>query len=98
MNWNRTTRHFGDVYEGEELFFTFHYLGDKEYDKHSTSCGCTSGNWINNTLQVRFKPRNVPVSVLDTGVNNYQVTKSISVFFKDGSSDRLYLKAIVYEK
>jgi hypothetical protein len=98
MSWNKTTVHFGNIIEGETLSFSFKYSGTKKYKSHSTSCGCTTGNWINNTLQATFKPKDVPVAILATGVNNYISTKFITVFWQDNTSDKLTLIANVNEK
>jgi len=98
MSWNRTTRHFGDTIEGEALHFSFKYSGNKRYKSHAASCGCTTGNWINNSLQVTFKPKDVPAAILNTGADNYISKKFITVYWDDNTSDRLTLIAIVYER
>lgn len=99
MNWNKNTRHFGDIIEGETVSFSFKYYGAKQYLKHSISCGCIlNHSWKDNSLYVEWKPREVPVEILEMGLNNYQSTKSLTVFFTDNTSTTLYLKAIVYEE
>jgi len=99
MNWNKRTRHFGDVIEGETLSFTFLYYGDKEYEKHSVGCGCiTQHDWNDNKLTIQWKSRDIPTHALQQGDNHYQASKTIAVFFKDKTIVRLYLKAVVYEK
>lgn len=98
MSWNRSTRHFGDIEEGETLSFSFKYFGNKKYKSHSASCGCTTGVWINNSLQVLFKPKDVPADIINSGVDNYISKKFITVYWDDNTSDRLTLIAIVYEK
>ena len=99
MSWNKTTRHFGDLIEGETVSFSFKYFGDKIYDRHSVSCGCIiNHSWKDRVLTISWKPRDIPVAVLEANLNHYQVTKGITVFFSDNTSQTLYLKAIVYEE
>lgn len=98
MSWNKSLVHFGKIIEGETLGFSFKYSGTKKYKSHAASCGCTTGTWLNNTLQVTFKPKDVPVTILSTGVDHYISKKFITVFWQDNTSDKLTLIATVYEK
>lgn len=98
MSWNKTLVDFGKTIEGETHGFSFKYSGSKKYKSHSASCGCTTGTWLNNSLQVSFKPKDVPAAIINSGVDNYISKKFITVYWQDNTSDKLTLIATVYEK
>lgn len=61
------------------------------------SCGCTSSSLDNKTgnIKVVFKPEAVPYHLKAQGY--YNVTKFITVFYYNGSTDILSIKASIYE-
>lgn len=91
MNWNKKVRHFGDIKEGETLSFVFEYTGSNIIDKVSTSCGCINASCKGTKVIVKWKPRPNELE------GHYEASKSIAVFYKDGKTENLYVKAIVYE-
>lgn len=92
-NWNTTFKDFGEVEENTRHEFTFVYTGDKEYKGFKTSCGCTAGKWEDNSITASLKCGKVPTHAKQFGQSVKIVF--LTIFFKDGSSDKLSLKATI---
>jgi hypothetical protein len=97
--WNRLTKHFGEVPAEVTLDFTFEpegwVLDEEVYDSHEESCTCIEGKWDGTKMHASFDVGALGVD--PNGVVPYrQSTKSITVKWKSGKTDTLYLKAIIY--
>jgi hypothetical protein len=95
MEWNRTLKHFGELPEKHTVTQKFIYLGEKEYEKHEASCGCITSVWKNNELNATFTTSSVPANAKQIGKYFTETSKFITVHFKDGSKDRLEMRAII---
>ena len=95
--WNRMTKHFGEVAENTILNFVFEYYGDEKYKSHKESCSCISSKWKDNKLYIEFDVG--PLGIPPENIVNYrQSTKSITIKWESGNTHVLFLKAHVYHK
>lgn len=94
--WNTKVFDFGVAKETDQpIKHTFEYLGKKQYDSHSASCGCTTGKWIDNKIHVTYKIGTIPDHVKkEKGFMS--VTKRVYVNFKDGTQAELRITGKIY--
>lgn len=95
--WNRVIKHFGEVKCEDIKKFTFEFKGNEEYDSHEESCGCLFATWKNNKLEVEFHIPNYNLNPYDR-VFYKEITKAVTITWKSGKKDAVYVKAIVYHK
>ena len=89
-------KHFGEVKENSEVEFVFEYYGPKKYKSHVESCGCIDARWLQSKkLYVKF---DVGENKLNGVIFHKESTKSVTVYWQDGTSDALFIKAVVYKE
>lgn len=96
MDWNRTTKHLGEVSENQDVSFKFEYNGEKEYLSHTASCSCISSKWIDNSISVSYNTGTVAQISKDNGRFHKEVSKHVTIFFKDNTSQTLHLNCMVH--
>lgn len=84
----------GVIRSGSNVLFTFESLGDINDDIVSVTPGCGGCTDIlgydGRIMRVRFRSGSFPVHIME---DYYFVTKSITVSYKDGSSEVLRYRA-----
>lgn len=95
--WNTQVYEFGKGFEEDVIEFEFEYSGDKTYQKHSSSCGCTTAKQETDKLLVKYVAGKVPEHVKkEKGYTD--VNKKVFVTFTDGTLDTLVIKGKIYPK
>lgn len=92
MKWDKEIIDFGEVKSGSRHKGQFSLFGDKQITQATGSCGCIAEITIVNGKDVNFswKADEIPYDK-----ETMQVVKSISVWFGDGSTDFLQIKATI---
>lgn len=84
----------GVIKSGSNVLFTFESLGDINDDIISVTPGCGGCTDVlgydGKFMKVRFRSGSFPVHIME---NYYFVSKSITVAYKDGSSEVLRYRA-----
>ena len=83
MNWDKETYDLKRIKEKTSHQIAFKYLGDKEIDTATSSCGCSTPTIEGNVVRVIYTSGEVPKHIIKEGKNEYETTKSIKVKFKD---------------
>lgn len=87
--WKEKVHDFGEKKEGEKAEHVFVYTGDRKYKKHTTSCGCTTGEWKDNSIKLTYVLGKVPLHLRDNGFMHTK--KSAFIHFTDGHVDEVRL-------
>ena len=87
--WRNNIINLGYILPLSSNTVEFLYDGDKEIKKATASCGCTVPTITKNGIKVTYKADRLELS---TRIN---VTKTITVFFKDHSKDTLTIKGVI---
>ena len=96
--WNRVVKHFGEVHDKQVIYYTFvHLAGEEGVPSITPSCGCITTKWNDGKIHMSFKVG--PFNINPDGLLPHrETTKSITVKWKSGKTDVLYIKAIVYNE
>lgn len=91
--WRNKEINLGNIEPSTSHTVEFIYDGDKQIVKATASCGCTVPTITKNGIKVTYKADKLEMS---TRIN---VTKTITVFYKDHSKDTLTIKGVItYEE
>lgn len=91
--WRNKEINLGNIEPSTSHTVEFIYDGDKQIVKVTASCGCTQTVITKNGIKVTYKADKLELS---TRIN---VTKTITVFYKDHSKDTLTIKGVItYEE
>lgn len=96
MNWITKTIDLGKVKPHKKYKAIFESVKELDIVTITTSCGCTTNKPYNKntkTLEVTFKPDNVPVHLKH--LKEQEVSKRVRVYYKDGGSEVLNIIARV---
>lgn len=79
---------------------TYHVVFGKKPDGKvvsslSGTCGCTSIDNNDGYVAVQYKTAEIPVELVKQGVNEMPQEKTITVTFKDGSTETLTITATI---
>lgn len=89
--WKTKEKDLGIVIPGTQYKVEFTYLGDKDIQMVITQCGCTQATIQGNKVSTVYTPKPKPAHI--TGPK--QESKSVTVKFKDGTSEKVYLKGVI---
>ena len=100
-NWENTEIET-EVKQLQEIVVYFKYISTQPILNIQKSCGCTGYNWEDvNTLKVKvdtgFVKDNVHPKLYEQGKRDYIKSATLTVNYKDGTSDKLKVNARVYE-
>ena len=96
MNWKNKTIDLGKVKPHQKYKAIFESVKELDIVTVTTSCGCTTNKPYNKntkTLEVTFKPQNIPVHL--RYLEEHKVSKRIRIYYKDGGSEVLNITARV---
>lgn len=92
-NFKSNTVELGEVPERKTITAKFEVISDKQIIKVEPSCGCTPSTFNLNSVTIRYRTGNIPLHLKDTG--KAVIDKHAEVFFNDGSTEKVYMKAIL---
>lgn len=87
--WRNSTINLGNILPLSSHTVEFIYDGDKEIRRVTASCGCTQTLITPKGIKVTYKADRLELS---TRIN---ITKTITVFYKDHSKDTLTIKGVI---
>ncbi len=97
--WKTKSKNLGNLTVGRKQIIKFYAEEElQEIISLSSSCGCSKPNYDKKTriLNVAYKPKSIPQQRKHLGF--YKTTKSITIKYKDGSTDILSFSAIINKK
>jgi len=104
INWERTDKELGNVFENTSHEIIFKMTGDKTIARNAigaykitTSCGCSDAVWneATKTLQVDFRAGEVPVHLRTQGQRGFTSTKYITITYSDDTTEKLSFTATI---
>lgn len=98
MKWKNKKINLKEVTEGKKQTIIFEALEPLDISTLTSSCGCTTPvyNKEKNQVKVQFTPGSIPAHLKYLG--QYSTTKTVTVWYKDGSHEVLTIKATVKRK
>ena len=94
--WEKTSQSLGTVKVGRKQFVVFNATSEiPQIIKMSASCGCTTPELdkAHNRIVATFTPGAVPKHLASQGF--YGTTKSITIYYVDGTTDVLSFTATI---
>lgn len=94
MNFKQNYLDLGELRAGVIKTITFYPKEElKDIDNMTSSCGCSIPRIENGKIVVSFTPGSIPIHLQFSG--QYKTNKSITLNYKDGSSEMLGFSAII---
>lgn len=94
MNFKQNNINLGELKVGVTKSITFHPKEElKDIDNMTSSCGCSIPKIKNGNIVVSFTPGSIPIHLQFSG--QYKTNKSITLNYKDGSSEMLGFSATI---
>lgn len=94
MNFQQNYLDLGELRVGVTKDIIFYPKEElKDIDTMSSSCGCSIPRIENGNIVVSFTPGSIPIHLQFSG--QYKTNKSITLNYKDGSSEMLGFSAII---
>lgn len=95
MRWKNMTKNLGRIVVGKKQTVVFQANETLDIANITSSCGCTKPFYSKskNQISVEFTPGKIPIHLALEG--QYTTTKTVTVYYKDGSKDILSIKANV---
>lgn len=95
--WNTTEFDFNIITPGTKVEANFYYEGDKEIEKVKVSCGCTLAkfNKKEKVINAVYTAGELPKYMVEKGIIEFQVNKSVFVTYTDGEEETLKIKGTV---
>ena len=94
MNFKQNNINLGELKVGvtkDIIFYPKEKL--KDIDNMTSSCGCSIPKIKNGNIVVSFTPGSIPIHLQFSG--QYKTNKSITLNYKDGSSEMLGFSATI---
>ena len=94
MNFKQSNINLGDLRVGITKSITFHPKEElKDIDNMTSSCGCSIPKIENGKIVVTYTPGSIPIHLQYLG--QYKTNKTITINYKDGSSEMLSFTATI---
>ena len=98
MNFTQKQINLGEITVGKKQTVIFQATRELDIINLESSCGCSKPSYSkeNNQLIVIYTPGSIPKHLQSVG--RYNTTKSITITYKDGTSEVLSFKATISKK
>jgi len=104
INWERTDKELGNVFENTSHEIIFKMKGDKAIAKNAigaykitTSCGCSDAVWNEKSkvLKVNYNAGEIPVHLSSQGQKAMTTTKYVTITYSDDTTEKLSFTATI---
>jgi hypothetical protein len=90
--WGNKSINLGTIKENVKKIIIFEALNElNNIHSMSSSCGCSTPKQDGNKIVVSYTPGTIPFHLISQGF--YNTTKTITITYKDGTTDILSFKA-----
>lgn len=93
MNWESKVKKLGTVRPHSKQKVVFKTTKELDISTVTTGCGCTVPTFTPNDVTVVYTPASIPVHLRHLQEQN--VTKRVTVHYKDGTNEVLSIKATI---